>query len=71
MAVTPRDVQDYAVGTLEEWIKGYDVPDEGPQHRYRVAESSDGRSLVVRVESCAMGDDSLQEFRITLDVEAL
>ncbi|KDQ65730.1 hypothetical protein [Streptomyces sp. NTK 937] len=66
------DVQAYALGTLAEWIKGYTVPEEGPQQKYTLrAVGEDDRSIDVQVETCDPFPSDPKVFRIWLEVEAL
>ncbi|GGY88820.1 hypothetical protein [Streptomyces nitrosporeus] len=66
------DVQDYALGTLAEWIKGYTVPEEGPQQKCTLlAVAEDGRSIDIQMETCDPFPYDAKVFRIWLEVEAL
>lgn len=62
-AVTPEAVQDWAVGTLEEWLPGYTQPDDETGEQYRIKQITDD---TYRVET--LDGHAERRFRITVSV---
>lgn len=65
-------VQDWAIGTLQEWLQGYTSPQEDVPTQYRVRLQSDGTFTFEPVTSSGtIYELPTQRFRIDISVTEL